>query len=304
MKSEIQTLHIKSIAESHRLSGIPKPKHPLFSIMRFEDIPALPNNERLKIISNLYQITLKNDCPCKGKYGQTNYDFDEGLMSFFAPKQSHIIEPGDWMPNSGYLLSFHPDFLTGSSITKKIHDYGFFDYATNEALILSDDEEKSIIHIFQQIQKEYLLPIDQHSQDVVISNIDLLLTYCNRYYSRQFVTRRQSGDQLYTKVSHILSEYLENDAVLNGLPTAQYLADRLNLSSKYLSDSLKHLTGQTSQQIIHEKLIEKAKEILTTSESSVSEIAYQLGFEFPQSFNKLFKNKIGQTPLEFRESFN
>lgn len=304
MKPDLLTIPIKSIAEHHKLADLRKPQHPLFSIYRFEEMKITPNNQRLKIISDLYQITLKDDCPCKTKYGQNQYDFDEGLMNFFAPKQTHVIEPGDWMPEKGFLLLVHPDFFQGNILQKKIKEYGFFDYATDEALILSEGEEQSIKQIFRQIEKEYLLPIDQYSQDVVLSNIDLLLTYCNRYYNRQFITRKTTNNQLQEKVSQILDEYIQQEAPHKGLPTAQFLANELNLSAKYLSDCLKNLTGLTTQQIIHEKLIEKAKDILTTTELSVSEIAYQLGFEFPQSLNRLFKNKTKQTPLEFRASFN
>lgn len=304
MNPALQIIHIKSIAEHHLIAGLPKPKHPLFSILRFEDFHKISNEQRVKIISGLYQIALKDNCPCKAKYGQHSYDFNEGLMNFFAPMQSHIIEPGDWMPEKGFLLLVHPDFFLGAELQKKIKDYSFFDYSVNEALILSEDEEQSIRHIFLQIEKEYLLPIDKYSQDVVLSNTDLLLTYCKRYYNRQFITRKPVCKHLLDNAHKILEQYLQTDGSQKGLPSAQYLADQLHLSPKYLSDSLKQSTGLTTQQIIHEKLIEKVKEMLTNTTLSVSEIAYILGFEFPQSLNKLFKNKTNQTPLEFRASFN
>ncbi len=302
--NNLLTIHIRSLAEQHKLSGLGKPRHPLFSILRFEDLNLKDADERVRLISELYQIVLKYNCPCKTKYGQTEYDFDEGLMSFFAPRQSHVLAPGDWRPDSGFLLLVHPNYLNGFSIQSKIKDYGFFDYDVDEALILSEDEELAIKNIFHQIEKEYLLPIDKYSQDVVIANIELLLTYCNRYYNRQFITRKNIHSQLLSQVSRLLEDYLEKHASVKGLPTAHFLADQLHLSPKYLSDCLKQLTGQTSQQIIHEKIIEKVKEMLTSTELSVSEIAYILGFEYPQSLNKLFKNKTKLTPLEFRASFN
>ncbi len=256
------------------------------------------------MISDLYQITLKKDCPCKLQYGQTSYDFDEGVMSFIAPKQVNILEPGNFLPTSSWLLVIHPDFLRTYPVYQKIQSYGLFDYAVSEALIVSDEEQQSIETIFSQIEKEMNLPIDNFSQDVIISNIDLLMTYCNRYYTRQFITRKPHSHELLGKVEKILNDYFSKTSTENKLPTVSYLASELHLSPKYLSDSLKHLTGQTAQQHIHEKLIEKAKEKLSTTELSVSEIAYQLGFEQSQSFSKLFKAKTTFTPLEFRQSFH
>lgn len=299
-----EIIRIESVLQQHQLLGISKPKHPLFSILRFEDLNQTPIEKKNKFVSNLYQITLKRDCPCKVKYGQTQYDFDNGIMNFYAPKQVQVLEKGDWLPNSGWLILFHPDFIRNYSIALKIKDYGFFGYELNEALILSEDEEKLIEHIFLQIYREINLPIDNFSQEITISNIDLLLTYSNRYYNRQFIVRKPINHSLVQKVEQILEEYFENVASKEGLPTATFIASKLNLSSKYLSDCLKQYTGQTTQQIIHDKLIEKAKIALSTTELRINEVAYQLGFEFPQSFIKLFKTKTNQTPLEYRQSFN
>jgi len=302
-KKESLTVHIQSITQQHQIMDLVKPKNPLFSLLRFEDCPKIDVEQRVKLISDLYQITLKKECPCKLQYGQTNYDFDEGVMSFSSPKQVNILEQGSFIPNSGWSLSIHPDFLRGFSISQKIRSYGFFDYATNEALILSEEEQKSIENIFEQIEREYLLPIDNFSQEVVISNVDLLLTYCNRYYNRQFISRKTNHNELLNKVERILETYF---SVTNEktLISTTILASQLNLSPKYLSDCLKQLTGQTTQQLIHEKLIEYAKDQLSTTELSISEIAYQLGFEYPQSFSKLFKSKTNQTPRNYRQTFN
>lgn len=298
-------IYLKSVAQQHQLIGIGKPKHPLFSVLRFDDFPKIENEERVKLLSDCYQIALKKDCPCKLKYGQTHYDFDEGVMSFFSPKQVSILEPGTVLPTSGWLLIIHPDFFQTYAINHKLKGYGFFDYAMTEALILSEDEEAAIEGIFRQIEKEYQLPIDTFSQDVLVANVDLLLTLCNRYYNRQFITRKPANQTLLDKVDKLLTDYLEaHEGAEKGLPTATFIAAQLNLSPKYLSDLLRQLTGRSIQQHIHDKLIEKAKEQLASTTLSVSEIAYALGFDYPQSFNKLFKNKTNTSPLEYRQSFN
>lgn len=299
------TIHIQSVAQQHQLIGIGKPRHPLFSILRFDDFPLIETENRVKLLSDCYQITLKKNCPCKLKYGQTNYDFDEGVMSFFSPRQVSILEPGAVVPSSGWLLVIHPDFLQTYTIHQKIKGYGFFDYTVNEALIMSEDEEKAIETIFGQIEKEYQLPIDKFSQDVLIANVDLLLTHCNRYYNRQFITRQPANQPLLDKVDKLLTAYLEaHKGAEKRLPTASFIASQLNLSPKYLSDLLRQHTGRSIQQHIHDKLIDRAKEQLATTTLSVSEIAYALGFDYPQSFNKLFKNKTNTSPLEYRHSFN
>ena len=303
MNPDTLIIHFKTIADLCNALGSSKPKHPLFSIHRFENFPKAEITQRIKLVSDFYQITLKTECPCKMQYGQTPFDFDEGIISCFAPKQVSIIDEGFEFAKAGWILNIHPDFLRTYPLNQKIKTFGFFDYEINEALILSEEEQKTIESIFEQIEREYLLPIDQFSQDVIVSALDLLLTHCNRYYNRQFITRKTQNSELLNKAEKILNHYFYHSEEKK-LPTPAYLASQLNLSPKYLSDCLKQLTGQTTQQIIHEKLIEKAKEILTTTELSISEIAFQLGFEYPQSFNKLFKNKTDISPLKFRQIFN
>ncbi len=302
MLTDSLTIHLKSISELHEAGGMPKPKHPLFSIQRFEEIPELNHTQHTRLVSDLYHIALKKECPCKMQYGQTAFDFDEGVISCFAPKQVSMIAPDFSFAKAGWMLSFHPDFLRSYPLDQKIKAYGFFDYDVNEALILSEEEQKSVETILGQMEKEYHLPMDKFSQDVIISNLDLFLTYCNRYYNRQFVTRKVASTELLTKVEKLMNAYF-SDANEGRLPTAAYLASQLNLSTKYLSDCLKQLTGQTTQQLIHTKLIDHAKEILTTTELSIGEVAYRLGFERSQSFNKLFKNKTNHTPVQFRQLF-
>ncbi|WP_430402279.1 helix-turn-helix domain-containing protein [Fluviicola sp.] len=304
-KDNIQTIKIESITQSHQALGIEKPKHPLFSVLRFEDLKQVPNDSRVRLVFDFYQITLKKDCPGKLQYGQTPFDFDEGVMAFFAPKQVSILEKSDEiLAKSGWLLNIHPDFLRSFSLGQKIREYSFFEYEVNEALILSEEEEKSIETIFQQIEKEYKLPIDIFSHDVVIANIELLLTYCNRYYNRQFILRKPNNQSLLVRFKNLLNEYFENGLAQKGLPSVTYLAEKLNLSPKYLSDCIKNISGQNTQQHIHDIIIEKAKELLSSTDLTVSEVAYQLGFEYSQSFSKLFKSKSGVSPLEFRSSFN
>lgn len=303
MKDDHQTIHIKTISQQHELLGILKPRHPLFSIIRFEDFPKIENNQRTKIISDFYQVTLKKESPCKIQYGQNMFDFDEGIISCFSPKQVSILDKDFSFATSGWHLSIHPNFLRPYPLGQKIKTLGFFDYSVNEALLVSEEEQQALEGIFERIEKEYLLPIDNFSQDVVIAYVDLLLSYCNRYYNRQFITRKTNSSEMLVRVEQILNAYFEN-ANNKGLPTANDLAQELNLTTKYLSDCLKQITGQTTQQLIHEKLIEYAKDLLTTTELSVSEIAFQLGFEYSQSFNRLFKNKTSKTPGEYRKSFN
>jgi len=205
----------------------------------------------------------------------------------------------------GWLLIFHPDLIRNYPIGKTMKNHGFFSYAVNEALHLSESEEAMIEGIFKNIEKEYNHSIDQFSQDVMVSQIELLLNYSNRFYNRQFITRKTASSDLLTKMEILLDEYFESDKIIeSGLPTVQFFAEKLNLSPNYLSDMLRSITGQSTQQHIHNKLIEKAKEALSTTNLSVSEIAYQLGFEHPQSFSKLFKTKMNVSPLEYRASFN
>lgn len=263
-------------------------------------------DEQIKsIIYNFYSVCIKKNFTGKLKYGQNYYDFDEGVMTFFSPGQViSTVTPED-MAMNGWWLVIHPDFIQSYALAKNIKEYGYFTYAVNEALHLSDKEEAMMTMLIEQIEQEYRSTIDHYSQDVIVSQIELLLNYANRFYNRQFITRKNASHDLLTKLEDILSDYFDHEQVQEmGLPTVHYLAEKLNVSPTYLSDLLRKLTGQSAQQHIHNKLIDKAKEILTTTSLSVSEIAYQLGFEYPQSFNKLFKSKTNVSPLEFRQSFN
>jgi AraC-like DNA-binding protein len=241
----------------------------------------------------------------KIKYGQGYYDFDEGVMLFTGPNQ--ILSTVDAADNkcSGWNVSFHPDFIRRHPLGKKIKDYSFFSYAVHEALHLSEKEEESVAAIIQLLQQEIRATIDPYTENVIIGYLELLLSYADRFYNRQFITRKVVSHDMLARVEEILTAYFNNgDALQKGLPSVEYLAKQFNLSTGYFSDMLRSLTGQTTQQHIHEKMMEKAKEMLTTTTLSVSEIAFYFGFEYPQSFNKLFKNKTNLTPLQYRHSFN
>ena len=300
---------IRSISAFHKLLSLPEPLHPLVSVIEVANMRLAENEVWKKFSVEFYSISMKRDVQAKVKYGQQYYDFDKGTMNFLAPKQIQSLEVAEVNKINqecgvGYMLMFHPDFLHGHSLATAIKNYGFFSYAFNEALHLSEREEKNIIEIIQKIETEYQ-HIDRHTQDIILSQIDLLLNYSNRFYERQFITRKAVNNDLLSKMALLLNDYFGNDEPLkNGLPTVELLAGKLNLSPRYLSDMLRSLTGQNAQQHIHESLIERAKEYLSETTLSVSEIAYQLGFEHSQSFNKLFKKKTAVSPLAFRQSFN
>ena len=294
---------IKSISDAHRLAGIEKPQHPLIS---FVDVSKFTNESKVSsVLLDFYTVSLKRGCN-NLLYGQQKYDFDEGLMAFMAPGQIMRGEEGGIPPNmQGWMLLIHPDFLWNTTLAKKIKKYEYFGYASNEALFLSEKEETMMNDIVENIKSEYNSNIDKFSQDVIIAQLELLFTYAQRFYERQFITRKITNNQLLDKLELVLNDYFNNETLLSkGLPSVQFVADTLNVSSKYLGTMLKQLTGLSTQQHIHEKLIEKAKEKLSTTSLSVSEIAYELGFEHSQSFSKLFKMKTNQSPLEFRASFN
>lgn len=281
-----------------------KPEHPLISVLRFEDIKRLPDDGPKSLVHHFYSIALKRNFNGKLKYGQQEYDFDAGLLLFIAPGQVFSIEADGELQHTGWLLLIHPDFLWNTALAKKIKDYAYFDYAVNEALHLSDREEETITNIVQNILQEYRSNIDKFSQDVIIAQIELLLTYAERFYNRQFITRKIANHHILDRLEELLDAYFTNeDLASQGLPSVQYIAEKLNTSPGYLSGLLKLLTGQSTQQHIHDKLIEKAKEKLSTTQLTVSEIAYGLGFEHSQSFNKLFKTKTDLSPLAFRQSF-
>jgi len=302
MKSNPHHLHkFLSLSEFHKIFGLPKPEHPLVSFIRLEDM-ELPEELSENMVLNFYKIAYK-DTIGSAKYGQHHYDFGEGGLVFTAPGQ--VFEKPKHKKTKGFLILLHPDFLLSYPLAKKIKQYGFFSYSTDEALQVSEKEKEILFSVFKIIDEELKSRTDDFSQDVVMSQIELLLNYSSRYYKRQFITFQAVNDRLIEKFEKVLESYFNDDEELqNGMPTVQNLADELNVSASYLSDMLRSLTGLNTQQHIHNRFIETAKEILSTTDLSVSEIAYHMGFEYPQSFTRLFKSKTNQTPLEFRQSFN
>lgn len=293
---------ISSIEQMHQALGLDAPMHPLVSVIRMKDFPPNQYEGGIKVRTDLYFITLKDGMEGSMSYGRSSYDFTNGTLLFMAPGQvmeSHDYEvPAD---SNGWMIAFHPDLIRRFPLGKHIHDYSFFSYEVNEALHLSDHEKKSLTDLIDQIDLELNNRIDRFSQKLICSNIELLLDYCTRYYDRQFYTRSDINQGLLSKFESQLKTYFETGkATLKGLPSVVSVAEAMNLSANYLSDMLKRETGKTAQEHIHFQIIEQAKTLLLNSQEPVSQIAYTLGFEYPQHFSKLFKNKVGMTPSAFR----
>jgi AraC-like DNA-binding protein len=306
MKKEAEAPYkFESLSDFHRVLGLPKPLHPLISLIYNTDGKVrVPDIACKQFMMSFYKISYKLNLKGKFKYGQHYYDFDEGGLFFLSPNQLTGTSEQN-LDFSGFTLFVHPDLLLNYPLAKKIRQYNFFSYAATEVLHLSDEEKETILAIAKLIDTELKSRIDALSQDVIISQIELLLTYADRFYKRQFITRKAVNHDVLQKLEEILDAYFNNTESLNkGIPTVQHLSDQLHLSPHYLSDLLRSLTGLNAQQHIHLKLIDKAKEKLSTTNLSVSEVAYQLGFEHPQSFSTLFKTKTNMSPLEFRKSFN
>src|SRR5690606_4845743 len=296
-----------SIAEFHAFCGLPAAEHPLISLIDYSKVRYPVNGSELKWIQNFYSIGLKRNVNAKFNYGQQEYDFDSGLLTFISPLQflklevnrDAVVEP------SGWLLLIHPDFLWNTALAKKIKSYDFFGYSVREALFLSEKEERVIVDILQNIEKEYQSNMDKFSQELIVAQLEMLLIYAGRFYERQFLTRKKTSFELLERFEKLLADYYETGKQMEyGIPTVSYMAAQLHISPNYLGSLLRIHTQQTTQQHIQNKLIDYAKERLMTTDRSVSEIAYELGFEHAQSFSKLFKLKTNQSPSEFRAYFN
>ena len=304
MKKETKQPRVNnSVSELNHALGLPKPLHPLISLNYYKDMKPEWSSIEGGMIMNLYKISYKTNFTGRFKYGQHFYDFNEGGLCFISPNQVILVDE-DEQDYGGFSLMIHPDFLRNYPLGKQIKNYGFFSYTSAEALHLSEKEKETIFGVIKMIEDELALPIDQFSQDVIVAQIELLLHYSNRYYNRQFITRKAANHDLLTQLDELLTEHFDTKkAMENGLPTVQDIAAQLQVSQRYLSDMLRSLTGQNAQQHIHNKLIEKAKEILSSSNLSIAEIAYQLGFEHPQTNKKQNKQKTNQTPEANRSSF-
>ncbi|MGX5691404.1 helix-turn-helix domain-containing protein [Arcticibacter tournemirensis] len=305
MKNEYPKVSkIESISELHRQLGLPGPLHPLISLLDATngqiDMGRLPGS----YITGFYKVTFITHLGGKFKYGQGYYDFDEGNLIFTAPNQV-VGGTKNYKGNKGYSLIIHPDFLQGYPLARKIKNYGFFSYAIHEALHLSEQEKSTMLAIYGIIRDELNSRIDDFSHEVIISQIELLLSYAKRFYKRQFLTRQVITNDLLQQLEDLLDNYFnEERPITHGIPTVQYLAERLNYTPNYLSDMLRSLTGLNAQQHIHQKLIERSKDLLSGTNLTISEVAYKLGFEHPQSFSRLFKIKTRISPVQFRSAFN
>ena len=295
--------HCDNISALMRRLEQPKPLHPLVALINYNHVKVALTDAGNKFSLDFYKISFKTGFNGKVKYGQGYYDFEEGGLAFLAPNQI-VTMSADENEYEGYALFFHPDLIRSYQLGNTIHQYGFFSYAVSEALFLSEKEKVIISALFEAISKELDNNIDHFSQDVLVSQIELLLNYSNRYYNRQFITRKAVHNDLIGRMNTYLKDRFDSQkSLLTGLPSVQEVSDYLQVSPRYLTDMLKSLTGQSAQQHIHNQLVERAKDILTNTNLTIAEIAYNIGFEHPQSFNKLFKQKTNMSPVEFRESF-
>lgn len=304
MKQPKDILVLNSVTEYTRLCGLPAPLHPLLTVI---DLAQTRNNDTrgmaaMPIVQQFYSIWLKKNIKGKLYYGQRPFDFDEGVLGFMAPGQVFTINASlDISELSGWMLLVHPDLLRKYPLGQKIASYGFFSYEVHEALHLSAHEESLLDGVLAGIRAEYESNIDAFSHDVLVAQLEVLLNYANRFYHRQFLTRRTAEHDLLTRFETLLTAYFAQ-AAGQPLPTVQHFADALHVSPAYLGDMLRSLTGQTTQQHIHHSLLEKAKQLLLTTSLSINETAFRLGFEYPQYFSRLFKSKTGLTPAAFRFS--
>jgi AraC-like DNA-binding protein len=293
---------VQSVKQVHDIFKLEKPKHPLITVFTHENLIQQREHINVTFAIDLYQITLKECNPGSFGYGRNQYDFEEGTMMFTKPGQVLTMdewEEGDYV--NGWSLMFHPDLIRKSELGKNIDNYSFFSYDVNESLHLSDDEKKSVLELVNKIEKEYYQNIDKHSQKLIVSNIELILDYCTRYYDRQFYTRTNLNKDIVSKFESLLKEYYNKGKALEGgIPSVKFCGAELNMSSNYLSDLLKKETGRNAQEHIHYYIVDKAKTRLLNSTESISEIAYDLGFEYPQHFTKVFKKKTGMSPAAYR----
>jgi len=301
-----EILKIKSISQFHEILGLSYPEHPLISIIDENDAMSKPELSddlyNIRFSSDMYSIMYKDKISGSIGYGRSTYDFQEGTIIFSSPGQVFTSpKKEDLKGKKGWTLLFHPDLIRKSILGNNIDNYNFFSYDVNEALHLSPKEEKFFFEIILKIKEEYSQNIDQHSQALIISNLELMLNYCLRFYDRQFYTRTNINKDFIAEFEIALKDYFKSEQLeKNGLPHTKYFGRKLNMSTNYLSDMLKKETGRSIKEHIDIYIVEKAKSILLNSNKKVSEIAYDLGFEYPQSFTRLFKNKTGTSPAAYR----
>lgn len=296
-------IHIESISQVHEILGLEKPRHPLVSLIPIDEKVASFDYGDATYVFGFYQLSLKSGISGQVIYGRNSYDFEEGTVLCSKPKQAMSFKDAKMEGGErGWTLLFHPDLIRKSELGRRIDSYSFFSYETHEALHLSSLEKGCLTELADKIVMEYQQNIDRHTQKLIIANIELMLDYCTRYYDRQFYVRTNLNQDIVIKFENILAEYFDSEQTLDlGLPTVKYCGEQLNLSPSYLSDLLKKEVGITAQQYIQDAIIDRAKTRLLGSTEQISQIAYALGFEYPQHFSKLFKGRTGLSPAEFRK---
>lgn len=297
-------IRVETISDFNKLFGLEQPDHPLIGIVDFSKID-FKQQGNIKMSLGFYIVMQKNLCPGALRYGRNYYDFQDGTLFLLSPNQVTLLEnPDETQDIYGWGLFFHPEFIRGTSLNTKMKDYSFFSYNLHEALHLSNKEKNKLKAIIDDIKSELEENIDKHSRTLIVSTIELLLNYCNRYYDRQFITRAAANKDIITEFEGLLVQYFNSDDLdVKGFPSVKDFAEKLQLSPNYLSDLLKKETGKNGTEHIQYHVIELAKDKLLSSTVSVSEIAYDLGFEYPQYFSKMFKKNTGMSPSEFR-SYN
>ena len=303
MKSEI--VNIKTITEGHTILGLPKPLHPLISIVHLSEVSNMLEHNNVKVVFDFYMVSLKSGVKGTLTYGRNSYDFSDGTVIFTKPNQVLMSEDKEIAEDAeGWMLFFHPDLIRRSNLGANMDNYSYFNYEVHEALHLSEAEQKIINDITATIEQEYQ-QIDKHSQKLIIANLELLLDYCNRYYDRQFYLRTNLNKDHVVDFEKLLKDYFSSEKVSElGMPSVKYCGEQLNMSPNYLSDLLKKETGKSAKEHIYTFVVNKAKNKLLATNNTVSEIAYDLGFEYPQHFSKLFKKQTGMSPLKYRASLD
>ena len=297
-------VRLNTIEEVHKMLGLKKPKHPMISILPITDEVVNFDYGDVTYILDFYQISLKENLTGSFLYGRNQYDFSEGTMIFTQPGQTIQMDENERFENAkGYILLFHPDLIQRSGLMDEISKYPFFKYDTNEALHLSEEERNHIYSLLDKIAEEYQRSIDTHTQDIIIGSISMLLKYAQRYYDRQFFTRKNVNQGILGRFEKLLQNtFYSNEILESGIPTIKELGEKMGMSGHYLSELLKKETGQSAKSHLQSHIITKAKNLLLSTNNSVSQVAYILGFEYPQHFSKLFKLKTGVSPKEFRKS--
>lgn len=298
--------HFKTLSEYLAYLELPRPEHPMLSVFSAtgDGFLPCPKESSPPITNDCYTISFKKIVDGNLNYGRTNYDFNNGALFFIAPRQVLQWTKAVVFEQKGFSINFHEDFLKGTDLAHQIKKYGFFSYSVNEALHLSPKEEKQLESIVENIEIEYQNNQDEFSKDIIISQLSTLLKYANRFYERQFINRKELSTSLLEQFNEQLSQYVASGELQeNGIPSIEEIANNMSVSQRYLSDTLKKETGKTTTEHLQLLLIDEAKNMLLQPHKSIAEVAYELGFEYPHYFSRLFKKKEGVSPTEYREKY-